>query len=55
MVRRTRETVITCMGATDVPPAGEKLTNAFVGKIKLASEPWAAARPGAGRYVPAAG
>ncbi len=55
MVKRTRETVITFMGATNVPPPEEMYTNAFVGKVKLTSAQWTAARDGAKRYIPQPG
>ncbi len=54
MVNRTRQTVINYMGATDVPPADQMFSNAFVGKVKLTAAQWAAAREGARRYVPRA-
>jgi NitT/TauT family transport system substrate-binding protein len=52
MVNRTRQTVIDYMGATDVPPADQMFTNAFVGKVTLTPAQWAATREGAKRYVP---
>lgn len=52
MVKRTRETVITYMGAKDVPPADRLFTNAFAGKVKLTSAQWATVRENVKRYIP---
>ena len=52
MVKRTRETVITYMGAKDVPVADQLYTNAFAGKIKLTQAQWATVRESVKRYVP---
>ena len=53
MVKRTRETVITYMGAKDVPPAEQLYTNAHTGRIKLTPAQWATVRESVKRYVPA--
>jgi NitT/TauT family transport system substrate-binding protein len=53
MVKRTRETVITYMGAKDVPAAEQLYTNAFAGRIKLTPAQWAIVRESVKRYVPA--
>jgi NitT/TauT family transport system substrate-binding protein len=53
MVKRTRETVITYMGAKDVPPAEQLYTNAYTGRIKLSPAQWATVRESVKRYVPA--
>jgi NitT/TauT family transport system substrate-binding protein len=53
MVKRTRETVITYMGAKDVPAADQLYTNAHTGRIKLAPAQWATVRESVKRYVPA--
>jgi hypothetical protein len=52
MVKRTRETVITYMGAKDVPPADRLFTNAFAGKVKLTPAQWATVRESVRRYIP---
>jgi hypothetical protein len=52
MVKRTRETVMTYMGAKDVPAAEQLYTNAFAGKIKLTPAQWATVRESVKRYVP---
>jgi NitT/TauT family transport system substrate-binding protein len=52
MVKRTRDTVITYMGAPDVPPPEQLFTNAFVGKVKLAPAEWAKVKESVKRYVP---
>ena len=52
VVKRTRETVVTYMGAKDVPPAERLFTNAFAGKVKLTPAEWAAVRTSVARYVP---
>ena len=52
MVKRTRETVITYMGAKDVPAAEQLFTNAFVGKVKLTPAQWAGVREAVKRYIP---
>ena len=52
MVKRTRETVMTYMGATDAPPAEQLFTNAFVGKVKLAPADWARVKESVKRYLP---
>jgi NitT/TauT family transport system substrate-binding protein len=52
MVKRTRETVITYMGAKDVPAAEKLYTNAFAGRIKLTPTQWATVRESVKRYVP---
>jgi len=52
MVKRTRETVITYMGAKDVPAAEQLFTNAFVGKVKLTPAQWAGVRDAVKRYIP---
>lgn len=51
-VKRTRETVITYMGAKDVPPAEQLYTNAHTGRVKLTSAQWATVRESVKRYVP---
>jgi hypothetical protein len=51
-VKRTRETVMTYMGAKDVPAAEQLYTNAFAGKIKLTPAQWATVRESVKRYVP---
>jgi len=53
MVKRTRETVITYMGAKDVPPAEQLYTNAHAGRVKLTPAQWATVRESVKRYVPA--
>jgi len=53
MVQKTRETVITYMGAKDVPPADQLYTNAFAGKVKLTAAQWAQVRDSVKRYIPA--
>ena len=40
VVRRTRETVISYMGAKDVPAAEPLYTNAVAGRIKLTPAQW---------------
>jgi NitT/TauT family transport system substrate-binding protein len=52
MVKRTRETVMTYMGASQAPPVEQIFTNAFVGKIKVTPEQWAAVRDSVKRYIP---
>lgn len=52
MVRRTRETVITYMGATGAPPLGQLFTNAFVGKVQLSPAEWASVNESVKRYLP---
>jgi ABC-type nitrate/sulfonate/bicarbonate transport system substrate-binding protein len=52
MVRRTRETVMTYMGATGAPPAEQISTNAFVGKVKLTPAQWTTVRENVRRYIP---
>ena len=52
MVKRTRETVISYMGAKDVPAAEQLYTNAFAGKTKLTAAQWATVRESVKRYVP---
>jgi len=53
MIKRTRETVITYMGAKDVLPADQLFTNAFAGKVKLTPAQWATVRESVKRYIPA--
>jgi NitT/TauT family transport system substrate-binding protein len=53
MVKRTRETVITYMGAKDVPPAEQLFTNAFAGKTRLTAAQWGTVRESVKRYIPA--
>jgi NitT/TauT family transport system substrate-binding protein len=53
MVKRTRETVITYMGAKDVPAAEQLYTNAFAGKTRLTPAQWSTIRESVKRYVPA--
>jgi NitT/TauT family transport system substrate-binding protein len=53
MVKRTRETVMTYMGAKDVPAAEQLYTNAFAGKTRLTSAQWSTIRESVKRYVPA--
>jgi NitT/TauT family transport system substrate-binding protein len=53
MIKRTRETVITYMGAKDVLPAEQLFTNAFAGKVKLTPAQWATVRESVKRYIPA--
>jgi NitT/TauT family transport system substrate-binding protein len=53
MVQRTRETVMTYMGAKDVPAADQLFTNAFAGKTRLTAAQWAQVRDSVKRYVPA--
>ena len=53
MVQRTRETVMTYMGAKDVPPADQLFTNAFAGKTRLTTAQWAQVRDSVKRYIPA--
>ena len=52
MIKRTRETVVTYMGATNVPPAEQLFTNAFAGKVKLTPAQWATVRDSVKRYIP---
>jgi NitT/TauT family transport system substrate-binding protein len=52
MIKRTRETVMTYMGAKDVPPAEQLYTNAFAGKVKLTPAQWATVRESVKRYIP---
>jgi len=52
MVTRTRETVMTYMGATGAPPAGRLFTNAFVGAVRLSPAEWARVKDGVKRYRP---
>lgn len=52
MIKRTRETVVTYMGASNVPPAEQLFTNAFAGKVKLTPAQWAAVRDSVKRYIP---
>jgi len=52
MIKRTRETVVTYMGAKDVPPAEQLFTNAFAGKVKLTPAQWASVRESVKRYIP---
>jgi hypothetical protein len=52
MVKRTRETVMTYMGAADAPPAEQLFTNAFVGKVKLTPADWARVKESVKRYLP---
>ena len=52
MVKRTRETVMTYMGASQAPLVEQIFTNAFVGKVKLTPEQWAAVRDSVKRYIP---
>ena len=52
VVKRTRETVVTYMGAKDVPPAERLFTNAFAGKVKLTAAEWASVRASVARYIP---
>ena len=52
MVKRTRETVMTYMGVSQAPPVDQIFTNAFVGKVKLTPEQWAAVRASVRRYIP---
>jgi NitT/TauT family transport system substrate-binding protein len=53
MVKRTRETVMTYMGAKDVPAAEQPYTNAFAGKTRLTAAQWSTIRESVKRYVPA--
>lgn len=53
MVQKTRETVMTYMGAKDVPPTEQLFTNAFAGKVKLTAAQWAQVRDSVKRYIPA--
>jgi NitT/TauT family transport system substrate-binding protein len=53
MVKRTRETVMTYMGAKDVPAAEQLYTNAFAGKTRLTAAQWSTIRESVKRYVPA--
>jgi len=52
MVKRTRETVITYMGATGAPPSEQLFTDAFVGKVKLSPAEWASVKESVARYLP---
>lgn len=52
MVGRTRETVMTHMGAAEVPPADRLFTNAFAGTVKLTPAQWAQVRESVRRYIP---
>ena len=52
MVKRTRETVVTYMGAAGAPPPEQIATNAFVGKVKLSAAEWSAVRESVKRYIP---
>jgi NitT/TauT family transport system substrate-binding protein len=52
MVKRTRETVSTYMGAANAPAADQLATNAFVGKVKLSPAEWAKVRESVRRYLP---
>ena len=52
MIKRTSETVVTYMGATNVPPAEQLFTNAFAGKVKLTPAQWATVRDSVKRYIP---
>lgn len=52
MVKRTRETVMTYMGAKDAPPAEQLFTDAFVGKVTLTPAEWASVRESVKRYIP---
>lgn len=52
MVKRTRETVMTYMGASQAPPVEQIFTNAFVGKVTLTPEQWATVRASVKRYIP---
>ena len=52
MVKRTRETVMTYMGVSQAPPVEQIFTNAFVGKVKVTPEQWAAVRDSVKRYIP---
>lgn len=53
MVARTRDTVMTYMGAKDVPAADRLYTNAFAGTVKLTADEWARVRESVKRYIPA--
>ena len=55
MIKRTRETVVTYMGATGAPPPEQIATNAFVGKVKLSAAEWGAVRESVKRYIPKGG
>jgi NitT/TauT family transport system substrate-binding protein len=54
MVRRTRETVATYMGASQAPVVDELFTNAFVGNVRLTPVQWATVKESVRRYVPLA-
>jgi NitT/TauT family transport system substrate-binding protein len=52
MVKRTRDTVMTYMGATNAPPAEQIATNNFVGKVRLTPAEWAKVKDSVKRYLP---
>ncbi len=52
MIKRTRDTVVTYMGATNAPPAEQLFTNSFVGKVKLAPAEWGRVKESVKRYLP---
>lgn len=52
MLKRTRDTVMTYMGASNAPPAEQLFTNAFVGKVKLSAADWARVKESVKRYLP---
>ena len=52
MMKRTRETVVTYMGASNPPPADKLFTNAFVGKVKLSAAEWTKVKDSVKRYLP---
>jgi NitT/TauT family transport system substrate-binding protein len=52
MLKRTRETVMTYMGASNAPPVEQLFTNAFVGKVKLSAAEWTRVKELVKRYLP---
>jgi NitT/TauT family transport system substrate-binding protein len=54
MVGKTRETVMSYMGAPNVPAADQMVTNRFSGRIRLSGAEWAQARELAAPYLPKA-
>jgi NitT/TauT family transport system substrate-binding protein len=52
MLQRTRETVMTYMGASNAPPVEQLFTNAFVGKVKLSAAEWTRVKELVKRYLP---
>jgi NitT/TauT family transport system substrate-binding protein len=51
-VKKTRDSVVSYMGATNPPPADQLVTNAFVGKVTLTPAEWTTVKQSVARYVP---